>query len=193
MAILCKAGRLSPARLARGGIGAAQAAERWEANVVEDDVKTVDGVELVDVLTSMAVGTNVAEDDKLGADGGCWFCDGRVGGKDEGVWRLEEIERLAVADVRRDNDWSKTAEFLASSEGMDFKEVPCGSVWEYEFKTEEDGSVPKLAFRLFGFVARPSVCEAVPFAFTLNTSMHCWQAQGCPRGARDDTESVPLG
>lgn len=70
-AILCKAGRLSPARLARGGIGAAQAAERWEANIVADDVITVDGVGLVDVLTSMAVGTNVAEDDVFGADEGC--------------------------------------------------------------------------------------------------------------------------
>lgn len=58
---------------------------------------------------------------------------------------------------------------------------------------EEDGSVLKLDLGLFGFVARPSVCDEVPFAFTLNTSMHCWQAHGCPGGARDDPESVPDG
>ncbi len=58
---------------------------------------------------------------------------------------------------------------------------------------EEDGSVPKLDLGLFSFVARPSVCDEVPFAFTLNTSMHCWQAHGCPGGARDDTETILLG
>lgn len=58
---------------------------------------------------------------------------------------------------------------------------------------EEDESVPKLDLGLFGFVARPRVCDEVPLDFTLNTSMHCWQAHGCPRGASDDTESVPLG
>lgn len=100
MAILCKAGRLSPVRLARDGRGAAQAAERWEGNDVEDDVKSVDDEGLVDVLISMAVGTNVAEDEELWADEGCLFGDGRAGGGG----RLEEIERLAVPDVRRDND-----------------------------------------------------------------------------------------
>lgn len=58
---------------------------------------------------------------------------------------------------------------------------------------EEEGSVPKLNLGLFGFVARPSVCDEVPFAFTLNTSMHCWQAHGCPVGLRDDIESIPFG
>lgn len=72
----------------------------------------------------MAVGTNVAEDDELWVDEGCWFGDDRVGGGG----RLEETERLAVPDVRRDNDRSKAAEFLASSESEHFKDVPCGSV-----------------------------------------------------------------
>ncbi len=76
---------------------------------------------LVDMLISMAVGTNVAEDQELGADEGCLFGDG-VGGSG----RLEEIERLALRDVRRDNARSEAAELLASSEH--FKDLPCGSV-----------------------------------------------------------------
>lgn len=56
-----------------------------------------------------------------------------------------------------------------------------------------DGSVPRLDLGLIWRGLRPSVCEAMAFAFTLNTSMHCWQAHGCPRGAREDAERVPLG
>lgn len=39
---------------------------------------------------------------------------------------------------------------------------------------------------------RPSVC-ATALVFTLRTSMHCWQAQDCPGGAREDMDRVPLG
>lgn len=55
---------------------------------------------MADVLISMAVATNVAEDEELGIDEGCGFDDGRVRRGE----RLEEIERLAVSDMRRDND-----------------------------------------------------------------------------------------
>lgn len=61
---------------------------------------------------------------------------------------------------------------------------------------EEYGSVPLLELGLSAFVAgslRPSVCDAMAFAFTLKTSIHCWQAHGCPGGEIDDIESVPLG
>lgn len=205
MAILCSAGRLSPARLARGGKGAAQAVERWGGTAVDADDEDELDVPLVATVISVAVGTDWEEDVvevQLGIDKDCW-CDaggGGGGGKDGGGGRLEDSERVAVFEESMDKDWAKAAAFLRSCERERFKDSPWGSVCEYEFDmdevVEEYGSVPLLELGLSAFVAgslRPSVCDAMAFAFTLKTSIHCWQAHGCPGGEIDDIESVPLG
>lgn len=204
MAILCSAGRLSPARLARGGKGAAQAAERWGGTAVDADDEDEHDVLLVATVMSVAVGTD--RDDvvvvQLGMDKDCWWDvgGGGGGGKDGGGGRLEDSERLAVLEVSMDKDWAKAAAFLRSCERERFKDSPWGSVCEYEFDMDEVvaeyESVPRLDLGLSTFVGgilRPNVCDAIAFAFTLKTSIHCWQAHGCPGGERDDIESVPLG
>lgn len=56
-------------------------------------------------------------------------------------------------------------------------------------------NVPRLGFilgALEGGGLRPSVCDAMEFALTLKTSIHCWHAQGCPSGLREAIETLPL-
>lgn len=203
MAILCSAGRLSPARLARRGKGAAQAAERWGGTAVDADDEDEQDVLLVATVMSVAVGTDWDDVElQLDIDKDCWWDagGGGGGGKDGGGGRLEDKERVAVFEVSIDNDWAKSAAFLRSCESERFKDSPWGSVCEYAFDmdevVEEYGSVPRLDLGLSAFeggALRPSVCDVMAFALTLKTSMHCWQAHGCPGGESEDIESVPLG
>lgn len=202
MAILCSAGRLSPARLARGGKGAAHAAERWGGTAVDADDEDEHDVLLEATVMSVAVGTDREDVVVLfGMDKDCWWDAGGCGGggNDGGGGRLDDSEILAVLEVSMDKDWAKAAAFLRSCERERFKDNPWGSVWEYEFDMDEVvaeyGSVPRLDLGLSAFVGgilRPSVWDAMAFAFTLKTSIHCWQAQGCP-GEERDIGSVPLG
>lgn len=204
MAILCSAGRLSPARLARGGKGAAQAAERWGGTAVDADDEDEHDVLLVATVMSVAVGTDgeAVVEVQLGMDKDCWWDagGGGGGGKDGRGGRLEDSERVAVFEVSMDKDWAKAAAFLRSCDRERFKDTPWGRVCEYEFDmdgaAEVYGIVPWLVLGLSAFVGgilRPSVCDAMALALTLKTSMHCWQAHGWPAGERDDVESVPLG
>lgn len=205
MAILCSAGRLRPARLVRGGKGAAQAAERWGGMAVDADEEDEHDVLLVATVMSVAVGTD-GDDDvvevQLGIDNDCWWDTGGGGGggKAGGGGRLEDNESVAVFEVSMDKDWAKAAAFLRSCERERFKDSPWGRVCEYEFDMDEAvaeyGIVPWPDLGPSTFVGgslRPSVCDAMAFAFTLKTSMHCWQAHGCPGEERDEVESVPLG
>lgn len=130
-----------------------QAADRCWGPVVED---VMDGVVPDDTLMSMAVGTTVA-DDMFWADERCCLVDGREGAKGRADEQLDDIERAAVSEVRWDSERAKSLEFLGFLEGEQLKDKPSGTVWETEFKTDNDfeffGSVPKLDFGWFAFVA----------------------------------------
>lgn len=103
MAILCRAGRLRPARLLRGGTGAAQAAEAVDmgprtraegvgAQVVTVDIRALEGVGAVELGAEVMWGM---------VEGG------RGGGTEGGGGRLEDIDRAAVAEPSRERDCPK--------------------------------------------------------------------------------------
>lgn len=103
IAILCRAGRLSPARLLRGGTGAAHAADAVEtgpktraegvgAQVVTVDIRALEGVGAVGL--GVEVGWGVAE-------------GGGGGGTAGGGGRLEDIDRAAVAEPRSERECPK--------------------------------------------------------------------------------------
>lgn len=124
MAMRCRAGRLSPARLARGGRGAAQAAAaedtgprtRAEGEGVQEeaDVEMRGGggagidrgaEEAMDAMKKEEEGGRVAllEEMEEGGGGG----GGGRGGRGGGGGRVEERDRAAVAEPRRESEWAK--------------------------------------------------------------------------------------
>lgn len=103
MAILCRAGRLRPARLLRGGTGAAQAADAVDtgprtraegvgAQVVAVDIRALEGVGAVGLDTEVVWGM-------VEGGGG--------GGTAGGGGRLEDIDRAAVAEPSRERECPK--------------------------------------------------------------------------------------
>lgn len=103
MAILCRAGRLRPARLLRGGTGAAQAADAVDtgprtraegvgAQVVAVDIRALEGVGAVGLDTEVVWGMEEG---------------GGGGGTAGGGGRLEDIDRAAVAEPSRERECAK--------------------------------------------------------------------------------------
>lgn len=120
MAMRCRAGRLSPARLARGGRGAAQAAAvedtgprtRAEGEGVQEEAAVemrrgagagIDGGP-EDAMEKEEEGGRMALDAmEEGGGGGGGGREGRGGGGG----RVEVRESAAVAEPRRESEWAK--------------------------------------------------------------------------------------
>lgn len=171
MAILWRAGRLRPARLERGGSGAAQAADGTGPSTRADGV----GAQVVEVEMRALEGADWAP---LGAEAVCGMVEGGGGGGTVGGGGLEEEERdrAAVAELRRESECPKAPPLLAPEveflcgESTRERDGGWGSVREYEWLR---GATLGLGGLGMGGGFRPRVCAAMPGVLTPRTSMHC--------------------
>lgn len=125
MAMRWRAGRLSPARLARGGMGAEQAADGTGgrgAGVAGEEVAVVMSVAVGTSGVEVVAGVQEAELGAVEAGGGGG--GGGTEGSGGGGGRVEERDRAADAGPRREMEWLKLGRLLWGEKDLD----GCGRV-----------------------------------------------------------------